>query len=149
VYVRVSKSVKRACVWGRSGRPGQKLAVYRQRLLLSFESLNIGTNSVEKMRTFGPGLEPLGKEGGWGDKELQQRREKREEDVREGINGMHQCVCQPVQLYMYLYLDVSRRAYDQQVGVGDPMQCSSISRAERKEASEYRLRIREASIWRW
>jgi hypothetical protein len=30
--------------------------VYRQRLLLSFESLNIGTNSVEKMRTFDLGL---------------------------------------------------------------------------------------------
>lgn len=37
----------------------------------------------------------------------------------EGINGMHQCECQPVQLYMYLYLCVSRRAYDGQVGGAD------------------------------
>lgn len=102
-------------------RVGQRLAVYRQRLVLSFEGLDIGTDRqcVEKMPTFGPGLEPLGKEGGWGDKELQQRREKREEKMGEGINGMHQCVCQPVQLCMYLYLYVSRRAYDKRVGGGD------------------------------
>lgn len=70
-------------------RVGHKLAVYRQRLLLSFESLDIGTGSVEKMRTFdlGLGSSHWEKRGDGGDKQLQQCREKRERERERWERG--------------------------------------------------------------
>lgn len=85
------------------------------------------------MPTFAPGLEPLGKEGGWGDKELQQRREKRENDGRGDKWNAPMCVPARAAVYVpYLYLYISHRAYDKRVGGGgaDAMQLNVVKQEE-------------------
>lgn len=48
-------------------------------------------------------------------------------------------VCQPVQLYMYLYLDVSRRAYDGRVGGGDADAMQLNVEVESREKMSFRV----------